>query len=573
MTIRGLPIRAIAWALLGIGAIAVSLQVSGLFQQDIFNPNGWPQVWRFLAASLHPDLSADLLRLTAEAALKTFAYAVCGTVLSLLLGLIGGVVGSEVWWEAVLPAVPPFGWWRRAAFLGLRVLLSIPRALHELIWGLLFVNLWGLDPLTGVLAIAIPFGAITAKVFSELLDETPRQPFRVLLNSGVAVVPAFLYGLLPQAALNLVSYSFYRFECSLRSAAVLGLIGAGGLGYEILLSLQSLKYEQLWTFFYTLIALTGCVDFASAWMRQQLGCPSRLDLNLRKQERTATDSAMNRLIGSDAYQPSGSIERLPSQRSFFRSFFMVLSIVLIAYCFGVVQADFSKLWTLTTWQRLAELGRACFPPDRQVVAQLGSLSIQTIAMSVLAIGLAAGVGSLLAFPAASDRLQTQRSNQVGPKIRILLARAVLLVCRAIPAPIWALVLLFVMLPGILPGAIGLGIHNLGILGRLKAEVIENLDDRPLTALSAQGASSAQVFLYGTLPLTTPRFLAYDLYRWDVCMRETVIVGLVGAAGLGRVLTEQLSSFDYPGLVVTLSGFWVLTFAVDWVSALLRRSLR
>ncbi len=82
-----------------------------------------------------------------------------------------------------------------------------------------------------------------------------------------------------------------------------------------------------------------------------------------------------------------------------------------------------------------------------------------------------------------------------------------------------------------------------------------------------------MFLYGVLPLTLPRFLAYDLYRWEVCMRETVIVGLVGVGGLGRLLTEQLSSFDYRGMVITLSGFLILTFLVDWVSTSVRRSLR
>jgi phosphonate transport system permease protein len=104
-------------------------------------------------------------------------------------------------------------------------------------------------------------------------------------------------------------------------------------------------------------------------------------------------------------------------------------------------------------------------------------------------------------------------------------------------------------------------------------VTENLDQRPLQALKAQGTPSALVFFYGVLPLTLPSFLAYVLYRWEVCMRETVIVGLVGAGGLGRLLTEQLSSFDYQGVVVTLGCFILLTFLVDWVSGAARASLR
>jgi phosphonate transport system permease protein len=156
---------------------------------------------------------------------------------------------------------------------------------------------------------------------------------------------------------------------------------------------------------------------------------------------------------------------------------------------------------------------------------------------------------------------------------LVFTRFVLLFVRAVPEPIWALIFLFVLFPGILPGAIALGLHNLGILGRLMAEVTENLDERPMRSLKALGATNSQVFLYSVLPRTLPRFLAYILYRWEVCIRATVIVGLVGAGGLGRLLTEQLSSFDYKGLLTTLLVFILLTFLVDLISASVRRTLR
>ena len=557
--LRWMPSAGVVWLLAALGAIGLSLSQIGL--QDIFNPNGWPQFWRFVVASFHPDLSPEMVQLTWNATLKTLAYAVCGTFLSLLLGLLGGVLCSEVWWAAVFPD-------RRSGrsgsfWLGARALLAIPRAIHELLWGLLFVNLWGLDPLTAVLAIALPFGAITAKVFSELLDDTPRQPLLVLLNSGVMPIAAFAYGLFPLAFLNLLSYAFYRFECSIRSAAVLGIIGAGGLGYEILLSLQSLRYEQLWTLFYALVVLNGCVDFASAWLRRQLGCATRLDLNLRSQGRGKEKA------GGQGGGGAGVVLGL-----------WVGGLTLVGVCFWVVGADFSKLGSPIVWARLGGMLRSFWPPDLRQSGELWGLAGQTVAMSVLAIALAAGGGALLSFPAAHTLFlpgglfhPNRRDRGIWAWTVLLLVRSFLLLCRAVPAPIWALVALFLLFPGILPGAIGLGLHNLGILGRLKAEVVENLDSRPLEALKAQGAPSSLVFLYGILPLTLPRFTAYTLYRWEVCMRETVIVGLVGAGGLGYVLTEQLSSFDYRSLGVTLVVFLALTFVVDWISTLARRSLR
>jgi len=544
------------WLLALGSAIALALVQAGVFGQDLLNPGGWPLLWRFLRASVQPELNPEFLRLTLDATLVTLAYAVCGTSLSVGLGVVGGVLTSEVCWWAMAPRRKRRGlspWW-----LGVRSLLAFPRAIHELIWGLFFVNIWGLDPLSAILAIAIPFGAITAKVFSEILDETPRQPLVALLNSGVPPLSALLYGLLPQAFLNLLSYSFYRFECSIRSAAVLGIIGAGGLGYQILLSLQSLRYEQLWTFFLALFFLSGAVDWGSAWVRQRLG-PSWLDINALQ------------------LQP----QRLVQRRDPFLCGVVLGILLLIPWCFWSIKADFSKLWSPQTIHLLGDIFQAAFPPNLREtsLSQLLVLALETLAMSLLAIAAAGLGGILLSFPAARNffgqfnpHLQA-RSTLIWSGGIWLVTRMMLLVCRAIPAPIWALVLLFVLFPGIVPGAIALGLHNLGILGRLMAEVIENLDQRPLEALKAQGAPGFGVFLYGVLPLTLPRFLAYILYRWEVCMRETVIVGLVGARGLGHLLTEQLSSFDYQSVVVTLGCFIVLTFLVDWLSAAARHSLR
>lgn len=574
------------WRLIFFGAITLSVYQAGLFNQELFNPGGLPTVWKFLRASVKPELSAEFLHLTLDATLTTLAYAVCGTFLSIMLGLLGGLFSSQVWWATVFPR------WagQKTIWLGIRLLLSIPRAIHEMIWGLFFVNILGLDPLTAILAIAIPFGAIVAKVFSEILDETSRQSLNALLNSGVAPPTALTYSLIPQAFLNLLSYSFYRFECSIRSAAVLGIIGAGGLGYQILLSLQSLRYQQLWTLFYALFLLNGAVDISSAWLRRRLGCASRLDLNAGK--------VLNRTKVSN-FSFSGYQKNLyPVKKDTLNSSPYLLApkgdnlvrmagltvLMLVPFSFWYIGADFSKLWSSRTIQLLGDAFSGLLLPQLNRVQWqlLLSLSIQTLAMSILAIAMAGVGGILLSFPAAHNVFlpggllnpnRRDRNSGFWAWLILLLTRSILLLCRAIPTPIWALVLLFVLFPGILPGAIALGLHNLGILGRLMAEVTENLDQRPLQALKAQGTPSPLLFLYGVLPLTLPRFLAYILYRWEVCMRETVIVGLVGAGGLGYLLREQLSSFDYQGVIVTLGCFVVLTFMVDGISGAVRKGLR
>jgi phosphonate transport system permease protein len=526
-------------------AIALSVGHLWLSTDRLINVQGWSLLGKFLWAAWHPELEWAFLQTVWQAALTTFAYAVCGTFLSLSLGFVGGLLSAAVVWRSLLPLSHGLVWqsWR--------ALLAIPRSIHEVVWGLLLINIWGLDPVVALGAIAIPFGAIVAKIFAEILDDTPRQGFDALIYAGVPPAQALLYGLMPQALFNLVSYSFYRFECSLRSTAVLGMIGAGGLGSEIYLSLQSLRYEELWTLFYALIALTAGVDRLSGFLREKLGCTGRLDLN-RHQFKVGFQRR-NWLVGT-----------------------LIGEIALVIWGFWQIQPDYQRLWSHRfgdfTAEFVQQLQRFTVTPP--MLGDLFWLSVQTLEMSIVAIALAGTGGFIFAFCAA--KMPRQQAPNLLQQIISPLLRGVsqlcLLICRGIPAPIWALVILFITFPGIIPGAIALGVHNLGILGRLMTEVIENLDPKPINALTQLGSSPNITFLYGTLPLTLPNFVGYSFYRWEVCLRETVIVGLVGAGGLGRVLTEQLSSFDYAGLTLTLLFFLGLTYGVDSFSRLLRQQL-
>lgn len=538
---------------------------------NLWNPNGWPQFLAFWQASLHPDLQIPLLVTAWQALLTTLAYAICGTVLSVCCGFVGSVLISEVGWQAL--GRSSLSWLGQ----GLRTVLVVPRAIHEMLWGLFFINLWGLDPLTAIAAITIPYSAIVAKVFGDILDDTPRQPFQAIRQSGGQPFNALLYGLLPLASKNLLSYSFYRFECSLRSAATLGLIGVGGLGHEIFLSLQSLRYEQVWTFIYTLVVLNGVIDWGSARCRQRLGCQTRIDLHLNP-----ASSAQQAHSVQLPITISGQSTSLSNVLPF--SLGMGGCLSLMVWSWSYIGPDLSNLIAPQTWRNGQQLVAGLWPLSisPQTWPHLLGLSLQTLNMSLLAI-IGAGIGGMvLSFGTAANfflpgglflRKNASLTKQGLSRLLVGVARLLLLLCRSLPAPIWALIILFIVFPGMLPGAIALGIHNLGILGRLMAEVNENLDQKPLLALQAQGSPSSSVFLYGVLPMTLPRFLAYSCYRWEIGMRETVIVGLVGAGGLGRLLSEQLSSFDGPAVVWTLGCFVWLSLSVDWFSHQLRQQLQ
>jgi phosphonate transport system permease protein len=154
----------------------------------------------------------------------------------------------------------------------------------------------------------------------------------------------------------------------------------------------------------------------------------------------------------------------------------------------------------------------------------------------------------------------------------LAGRAVLNLLRTIPHIVWALIFVFAVGLGPFPGVLALGLHTGGVLGKLFAEVVEDIDPQPLEALQATGAGRLQVLVYGVLPQVLPQFLAYSLYRWEVNIREAVILGYVGAGGLGQQIHIAISLFLEQKLLTLILAIYVMVTLVDHLSAFLRRRL-
>ena len=514
------------WLVVAAVALAWALWSAGVGRRTLVNPGGWTLLSRFWQAALHPELSSTFLEVTGRATLTTVAFAVLGTALSVVIGVVGGVLTSETWWRrARRPRRLGRSGLRPGWFVG-RGMFSLPRGIHEAVWGLFLINVLGRDPLVGVLAIAIPFGAVTAKVFAELIDESAAGPYEALRYAGVGRVTALAYAVFPRALPDMVSYAFYRLECSIRSAVILGMIGAGGLGFELNLAFQSLAYQEMWTLIYALVAISALADFWGAMLRRR-----------------------------------GTVGRV--RRS------LLAGAVLVVASGLYLGPDLGRLFSSRTRELLDDVTSAAWPPGLPADGWTGLArrSIDTLQMSLLAIAIASGLAVLAAFLAARG------GNSHLRRLLASGARLVLLVTRAIPSPVWALLVLFVLFPGPLPGAIALGLYNFGILGRLMAEVVENLDTRPEDALLGAGAGRLATFAYATVPLSATRFAAYSLYRWEVTVRETVVVGVVGAGGLGRLLEQQRAAFDYSGMLGTVIALIVVCIVVDLVSASARRSLR
>ncbi len=208
-------------------------------------------------------------------------------------------------------------------------------------------------------------------------------------------------------------------------------------------------------------------------------------------------------------------------------------------------------------------------------AEKGKLAYKTLAMSVLAMGIAGGGAFLALLPGARNVSNGQLggSGTTLGRLCYYLVRWIYTLTRAVPELVWAMIIVFFLSPGILPGAVALGLHNFGVVGRLSSEVVENLDPAPARALRAAGASNGQMLLYGILPQALPQFITYLLYRWEVVIRTTVVVGFVSAAGLGREFRLSLSFFNYSEVTLIILWYLLLVIGVDLLSGWLRRLVR
>lgn len=202
---------------------------------------------------------------------RTLIFAVAGMSLALLCALPLAVCASNSFWQALSNLRQPLVRARTGLALQtiLRFLLAILRSVHELLWAVLFLAAFGLSPTTAVLALALPYTGTLAKVISEMLDECPPNLAEALGGLGAHPLAAFLWGRLPRALPDIASYAFYRFECAVRSSAILGFFGYETLGYYIKASFDNLHYREVWTWLYALCILVLLLESWSSSMRKR----------------------------------------------------------------------------------------------------------------------------------------------------------------------------------------------------------------------------------------------------------------------------------------------------------------
>lgn len=246
-----------------VAGLAVLVWASAAFlgfdASSIFSAEARSGMLKYAAGFFPPDVSSEYLRRVGSGALETLAISAIATLLAAIAGML-----------VALPAAGRFG---AAPKLAARFVLTALRSIPELVFAALMVLAAGLGPFAGTLALALHTTGVLGRLFAEALENTPREPADALVHAGSPRIAAFFYGTLPGVLPQCVAYSLYRWEINIRMAAVLGFVGAGGLGQMLYVALSLFHEAQAASVILGMLLLVIIVDEASALLRRRLASP------------------------------------------------------------------------------------------------------------------------------------------------------------------------------------------------------------------------------------------------------------------------------------------------------------
>lgn len=242
------------WGLLAVAVLVASIHTAEVSPQEFWK--GLPRLADWLTRLWPPDFSE--LPSFMGAIWETLAIAIVGT------GAATVVAGPM----AILVArnITPLPWMATV----LRTSLNLLRGIDTAIFALFFVSIVGLGPFAGVLGVAFHTTGSMAKLYAEVLETIPPEPIEAIEATGSDRIRTFTFAVLPEALPGLIGISLYLWEFNVRSSVILGIVGAGGIGYELLVSLKLLDFPRLTTILILILTMVSLIDAFSAYLRQRL---------------------------------------------------------------------------------------------------------------------------------------------------------------------------------------------------------------------------------------------------------------------------------------------------------------
>jgi len=455
---------------------------------EVISLEPWQELKRLFMGLLSPDWShpGEIL----EAFLQTLAFAILGVAGGSFIGFLLALIFHWRWVQVV------------CAFI---------RAIHELFWALIFLQIFGLHPLTGLLAIGLPYAATFAKIYAEILEEGDRSALQTLAPD-TSVVSSFFYARLPDLWAHFKTYTSYRLECGLRSSAILGFVGLPTLGYSLSSAFMEGHYAVVWALLFLFYVLIATIRY---WVR-----PALLPFYI---------IIAPFIIANDSKISFANVQRFFTE--------------------DIIPAPLRNNESLLSlWHWLSDL----------IVTQALPGIANTLVLTQIVL-VATGVLTLLFFPLISHHFFNRTGRALG--------HIILVVIRSTPEYILAYILLQLWGPSMLPAIVALTLHNGAIIGHLIGRYSTEIK------LRVDASKGLNRYFYELLPRLYGQFLAFLFYRWEIILRESAILGILGIATLGFYIDSSIQDLHFDKAMVLIFITALLNVGVDALSRYLRGRLR
>lgn len=247
-----------------------------------------------------------------------------------------------------------------------------------------------------------------------------------------------------------------------------------------------------------------------------------------------------------------------------RWFVGFITIVVLFLCWKVISDATIWVFVLDAPQQAGDMISRMFPPRWSYLNELWGPLWDTINIATFGTIIGVSIAFVVSFLAASN-------TTPHPLLRAI-ALLIIVTSRSVNSLIWGLLLVAIIGPGVLAGVVAIGLRSIGFVGKLFYEAIEEIDTEPLEAVTATGASQGQILTYGILPQVLPAFVGTSVFRWDINIRESTVVGLVGAGGIGISLDASISALKWSQASVIFIVIFLMVLISEWVSATIRSKI-
>ncbi|OUE24571.1 PhnE/PtxC family ABC transporter permease [Clavibacter michiganensis] len=551
--------RLAAWIVLGL---ILAAAVAALVSVDISIPRmvqSWGNAERFagrIGALTLPE-PADLLRLTAQ----TLGFVITGTVLAAVLSVPVAVLAAS-------NTSPGPVWQGGARFVGV-----LARSVPDVVLAMVFVLMFSLGSLPGILAIGIHSVGMLSKMFADAIEQIDEGPRLAIRAAGGSRLQELAAGVLPQVAPSWVANVLHRNDINLRGSVILGYVGVAGLGLQMSYAFKALDYGRGLGLAAVIFALCVVMEVVSAAVRAAM-------LGAGAARARPMDRLPRRLVpgrasagSADRARPSSTGPATPAEalrRPWTRprvSTTVALAVAGLVLVGSVLVSDITWSDLGTSWARVPPVAAQLWPPDAGaygwpvLVGAMGQTVVIALAAALLTLTGSAVIGALAA-----------RNVAPGPGIRGA-ARLVLVAVRGVPELILAIVLIVISGLGTQAGTIALAVGGVGLLGKLVADSLEEVDPGPERALTATGATRPQVLAAATLPQAARAMLGHGFYLLDTNIRAATLLGIVGGGGVGYYLLNASEGARYGMVTAIVLMILATVLVVEGLAVWMRRVLR